>query len=63
VIELELEIGQVERRCDVPPSGSLIVVLSNSNIVLRGEVGQHPAGSAAFSPAGPLGMVLESTQC
>jgi hypothetical protein len=63
VIELEREIGQVERRCDVPPLGSLIVVLSNSNIELRGEVGQLPAGSAAFSPAGTMRAGLESTQC
>ena len=63
MIELEREVGQLERRCDVPPSGSTIVVLSNSHIELRGDAGQHPAVSAAFSPAGSMGVVLESTQC
>jgi hypothetical protein len=65
VIEPEREVGQVEGRCDVPPSGSLVVVLSKSNIELRGEVGQLPAleRGSAFSPAGSMVVVLESTQC
>ena len=49
MIEPEREVGQVEGRCDVPPSGSLVVVLSKSNIKLRGEVGQLPALRCLFA--------------
>jgi hypothetical protein len=48
VIEPEREVGQVEGRCDVPLSESLIV-LSKSNIELRGEVGQLPALRCLFA--------------
>jgi hypothetical protein len=64
VIELKREVGQVERRCDVRPSGSLIVVLSKSNIELGVEVRQFPTleRDSAFSPAGSMVVVLESTK-